>query len=107
MPTIAEAARRLGVSNDTVRRRIRAGELAATLANGRYDVKLPEEASTEATRPDGLHWEKLVETLEGQIEDLRHQLATREREIGELHQLLGQKALSEGDAETAWWKFWK
>jgi len=111
MPTIAEAALTLGLSNDTIRRRIKTGEIGAQLINGRYNVELPKAATTAGTEAPGLPWEKLVTTLEGDIEELRRQLEAREREVQELHVLLqtAQTALTapkEG-INSAWWQFWK
>lgn len=39
---IGEAARRLGVSNDTIRRRIKSGELPATLFARAYRIELSD-----------------------------------------------------------------
>lgn len=40
--TIPEAARRLGVSPDTIRRRIKSGELAAVLFAGKYRIAVAD-----------------------------------------------------------------
>jgi len=51
--TIAQAAATLGVSDDTIRRRIKAGELAAREdERGRKMVTLPEEAPPAVPNPD-------------------------------------------------------
>lgn len=52
--TIAQAAASLGVSDDTIRRRIKAGELDAREdERGRKIVTLPDEPPSAATATDG------------------------------------------------------
>lgn len=52
--TIAQAAATLGVSDDTIRRRIKAGELGAREdERGRKLVTLPDETPPTATAADG------------------------------------------------------
>ena len=77
--TIQEAAQHLGVSQDTVRRRIRKEELQAT----------------QTPTPQGFRW--VVE-----LEDL----VARRREVQELHVLLQQKALPEAVGRSWWWRLW-
>lgn len=102
--TIREAAARLGLSHDTIRRRIARGELRAhrdgTASNARYLVELPDDAEptanagqppTSTDRPDLL--ERYVATLEEQLRE-------RTREVSELHVLLERQTrlLSAGSA---------
>ena len=49
--SIRETAAALGVSPDTVRRRIRAGQLEARKAGGRWQVKVPAAAATPPPEP--------------------------------------------------------
>jgi len=102
--SIAEYAVRLGVSADTVRRRIRAGQIPArTDARGRYVVIIPSEAAEvlhavpTQDAQDEADATELVQTLREQVSDLQQQLgiANRrlddaERERTELHQLVSQ-----------------
>jgi len=111
--TIDEAATQLGVSRETVRRRIRDGTLAATLVSGRYEIDLPEEATT--TSPDR-HTEandRVVELLHSQVaelrqdkDELRRQIDQLHQEIMQLHQLMGQKQL-ESVSRNRWWLPWR
>jgi hypothetical protein len=120
--TIAEASARLGISPDTVRRRIGRGELAARKvppAHGEsYLVELPEEAvpcakSPAADAPDT----RTTAAVQGVEADLRKtrailetELAARTREIRELHILLPQAqslALPAGRSQkprATWWR---
>jgi len=104
---IAEASRMLGLSQDTVRKRLRSGELAGEkvkAAGGfRWVVDLEEEdvAPAEVDQDHG----DLVELLKVQVQDLRDQLDTRTREISELHQLMAARSLNASHARP-WWRFW-
>jgi len=113
VPTITEAAHTLGISTDTVRRRIKDGTLAATLVNGRYDVQLTAEATEPLQDGHSDPWERLVEQLTREVEELRHQLEMKDQQIGvkdrqifELHQMIGVKALEGGNTGRKWWNFW-
>jgi excisionase family DNA binding protein len=124
--TIREAARRLGVSPDTIRRRIRGGELASTRAQqGKGSiiyVELPDAAPNakptageEYSSPADLgssvassRGEEYssplppeVEILKDYVSELKRQLEAREREVRELHVLLeqAQRALPPPRAE--------
>jgi hypothetical protein len=90
---IREAARRLGVSQDTIRRRIRRGDLTAarepTAQGFVWLVDLPEEeAETGEPAPAGSasdldHARELNRILLTELE-------ARRREVSELHVLLSQ-----------------
>jgi len=96
--SIPEAAKHLGVAQDTIRRRIRKGILKAyqPTKGGKWVIELPEEKLPESTGE--------VAVLRETIALLREELNARVREVSELHMLLGQKALSGG---RPWWQFWK
>ena len=122
--TIQEAAQHLGVSQDTVRRRIRKEELQATQTptpqGFRWVVELEDleedaqAAPTPTHRPDiggaqvedGQDLRALVDALRSQLESQGEELVARRREVQELHVLLQQKALPEA-AGRPWWKFWR
>jgi len=107
---IAEAARMLGLSQDTVRKRVRAGELVGereTAPGGfRWMVDLDPDATAGEVAGDP--WgngrsDALVDVLMAQLQDLREQLDARTREISELHQLMGARSLNPG---RPWWRRW-
>jgi len=95
--SIAEAAQRLGVSKDTIRRRIKDRTLKAhQKERGKswiWQIDLPETAASfdEADSLFGKRSE--ISTLRELADTLKLQLEARTREVQELHLLLGQKAL--------------
>jgi len=102
--SVGEAARRLGVSTDTIRRRIGKGELTAhqepTPQGFRWEVELQQpvnghEGNTEA----------LVTALQAQVEAQGQELDARRREVAELHQLLAQQTALNA-ARRPWWRWW-
>ena len=117
---IPEASRMLGISQDTVRKRIKTGEIPAekVKAAGGYKwmVVVPEAADDvdDGLRNDhhqdgppdgGTDSNALVMEMKARIASLEEQLATRTREISELHQIIGAKALGPG-VDRPWWKLW-
>jgi hypothetical protein len=124
--TVPEAARRLGITEDTVKRRLRKGELQgerkARPQGYTWMVKLPdEEAETNSTVTDtGLPPDDdpvnhrvnsgEVRRLEEMVSMLQHQLEVREREVQELHVLLqqAQAALPTPRDHRPWWqRLWR
>jgi len=83
----------MGVSSDTIRRRIRSGELKASLdANHTYRIDLGDlppapEPTPEPTAQDNAGE---VEALKQTIALLQTELEARRREVQELHVLLQQ-----------------
>jgi predicted transcriptional regulator len=120
--SIPEAARRLGVTQDTIRRRIRKGEVAAyqePRPQGYvWFVDVPEEelSSEEPPYPNFKEETSEVQLLREMMELLRDELKTkdrqleaREREVQELHILLQQfqTALPAAGDNCSWWyKLW-
>jgi transposase len=124
--TVPEAARRLGVTEDTVKRRLRKGELEgerkARPQGYTWMVKLlDEEAGTESTvtgtvsspEDDTVNHQASngeVRRLEEIVSTLQHQLEVREREVQELHVLLqqAQAALPAPRDHRPWWqRLWR
>ena len=129
--TIAEAARRWHLSQDTIRRRIRRGELRAhrdpTPQGFTWVVDAPETTETtqavEAATPASLGgsqvlgelintaqvMRELMTTVQAQVSTQREELKSRRREVQELHVLLHQlqtKALP--PPRQSWWRsFWR
>ena len=118
--TIAEAAKCLGKSTDSIRRRIAKGELKARKVpspHGEiYLIELPDSATTTSSvNRDKEDNPIAVEAMRKTISILETELEARRREVQELHVLLqqAQKQLppgkSEGTAEEApkkvsWWR---
>jgi hypothetical protein len=120
--SIPEAAKRLGVTQDTIRRRIRKGELAAyqePRPQGYIwlvDVPEDELAAEEPPNPDFKEDTGEVQLLREMMELLRDELKTkdrqleaREREVQELHVLLQQFQMAlpaAGNNRSWWYKLW-
>jgi len=107
--SIGEAARRLGVSTDTIRRRIGKGELLAhkepTPQGYRWEIDLqPNDQPLNGQEGNN---EALVTALMAQVQTQAEELDARRREVQELHVLLqtAQAALTAPE-RRAWWKLW-
>jgi excisionase family DNA binding protein len=112
--TIAQAAERLGVSMDTIRRRISKGEIKARKvpsAHGEmYVVELPEDAAPEPAPPrEKAENTGEVEALRQTISILETELEARRREVQELHVLLqqAQAALPPGRSSSVNNSIWR
>jgi hypothetical protein len=134
--SIAEAGHRLGISQDTVRKRLRLGELTGTQERApggfRWMVELPDDVPGVETKkngnkePEGREdqslaelvaalsarvegQQELIEALQSQIQAQKDQLEARGREVQELHVLLqqAQAALPAPRENRPWWQFWR
>ncbi len=120
--SIDEAARLLGVSQDTVRRRIRNGELEAhQVARPQgytWRVDFPDEPANEETAQvagavSGELLEALRDTISRQdetITHLRNQMEAKDKQLGEVHVLFQQaQAALPAPKENghSWWQFWR
>jgi transposase len=121
--SIKEAARRLDVSDLTIRRRLNSGELQGIQEpKGKshiWWVLMPEEeteseAKNQEQEQDSSRGEvealrDLVAVLKEQLDTKDKQLETRAREVQELHVLLqhAQTALPAPKESHAWWRFWQ
>lgn len=98
---IADAAKVLGVSTDTVRRRMKAGIIKAervhTAQGYRWDI-VDLGAHTESLQ----HY-AIVTAMQDRIDSLERELEARRREIQQLHGLLDRKALP-GPGSVPWYK---
>jgi len=108
--SVGEAARRLGVSTDTIRRRIGKGELTAhqepTPQGFRWEIELgPDDQPLNGHDGDN---ELLVTTLQAQVQAQAQELDARRREVQELHVLLQTAQAALGAPERrSWWRWWK
>jgi hypothetical protein len=126
--TIQAAAQTLGISEITIRRNLRAGQLIGhqeDAPNGRWWVEVPDEQLSdeanaavgalgqggEAGAFDGRLLHELVDALKDQVANLQHHLEIREREVGELHVIIQQQALAlpapAGGSQGWWRKIWR
>jgi excisionase family DNA binding protein len=134
--TMTEAARRLGVSTDTIKRRLRRGELKgckrprpqgfawlieleAEVENGnctRAATHARTDASTGASAGASDHLEDFIASLQSQVAAQQaqlvakdHQIEIKDRQIEQLHVLLqqAQAALPAARDNRSWWhKLW-
>src|SRR5919106_6195629 len=100
--TISEAARLLRVSEHTVRRRVRNGELPSSQVDTPqgfiWMVELPDDVSTDSPISGELatmreliaSLNEQVQTLKGQLDAKDSQLDSKDRQIEQLHVLLQQ-----------------
>jgi len=113
--SIIEAAVTLGVSTNTIRRRLTSGLLTGKKTGNKWLINVEDDLENPSRFNGGSakgreHQfpptpDALLEVLQGEIMTLKEQLEARTREIGELHQLLGAKALN--PAPHRWWQFWR
>jgi len=108
--SIGEAARRLGVSTDTIRRRIGKGELLAhrepTPQGYRWEVEL--QPDNQPVNDHEGNTAALVTILQAQVQAQAEELDARRVEVQQLHILLqtAQAALTAPERRT-WWRWWK
>jgi hypothetical protein len=117
---IKEAAERLGISEVTVRRRLRTGQLKGyqeSPPTGKWFIEISDDVEQgEVNADEDDDSLELVGALRDTIKRqdevialLTHQLEVREREVQELHVLLqhSQAALpAAGDNRSWWYKLW-
>ncbi len=116
--SVNEAARLLGVSRDTIMRRIRATELEAhqePRPQGHvWRVVIPDEAISEGHDSDVMGelqtLREMVSMLQAQVEADREELASKNKQIEQLHVLLqqAQAALPAPRENRSWWqRLWR
>lgn len=110
--SIEDASVILGVSKETIRRRLRNGVISgrkvSTPQGYRWLVSVPEPEDDHQDEPmtggrangNAL----VVEVLQDQVRQLTEQLESRTKEISELHMIIGARALNPG---RSWWKLWR
>jgi excisionase family DNA binding protein len=113
--TIPEAARLLRLSEHTVRRRLRNGELPGTqvaMAGGFvWMVEVADELQMDSpVSGEMARVEALIARMEAQIAAQEAELEARRREVQELHVLLqqAQAALPAPRDNRSWWqRLWR
>ena len=112
--SIPEAAAHLGVSEDTIRRRLRKGELAGHQEKTAQGFRWKVDITTADAGP-GSHnghlqnhadavLEELVTTLRAQVQAQTEELEARRNEVRELHVLLQHaQALPAPRSRRPWW----
>ena len=107
---LAEAARRLGLSTRTIRRKLHDGELAgrqvSTPQGFVWMVELVDEQGPSDV--EGGAPRELVDVLKDEVSTLKGELEKRAREAEQLHVLLqqAQAALPAPKESRPWWRFW-
>lgn len=93
--TVSEAARALGISEKTVRRHIKSGQLKARMEDGQWLIERAGKGQTgggHRVDSEGKVGRQASGTdrnvLQATIELLKQQLQEKDRQIGELHVLL-------------------
>jgi excisionase family DNA binding protein len=129
--TLVEAAHQLGVSVDTIRRRLQRGELRGQQQprsqghmwlveldeyeyeevshNSRLaDAEQGDQACLAACQADIQRLEEMMAILQNQIQALGRELEAKNQQIQELHVLLqtAQAALP-SPRNRPWWKWWE
>ena len=122
--SIPEAVHTLGLSQDTIRKRLRSGDLQGQKVKGaggfRWEVFVADDSTVKSVTQDGNHANDaqdgthandanggaLVVELKARVNNLEEQLTIRAGEISELHRLLAQTALNAAP-NRPWWKLWK
>ena len=100
--SIPEAAHTLELSESTIRKRLRSGELQGQKVKGaggfRWEVFVADDPTVKSANDD---------TDGGAlVQILRDELAEKNRQISELHRLLAQTALNAAPTRP-WWAFWR
>jgi len=127
--SMTEAAERLNLSVDTIRRRLTKGELKgnkeSTPQGYRWRIDIPEDPSSHPSkdpsshprnaRADATEAEAAQDQVDGaelalaaqdaRIASLESQLQAKDAQIDQLHHLLAQSALQAAPARP-WWKIW-
>ena len=118
--SIPEAVHTLGLSQDTIRKRLRSGDLQGQKVKGaggfRWEVFVADDPTVKGVTQDGDHANVTDDGNNGDhandgndnalVEILREELVEKNRQISELHRLLAQTALNAAPGRP-WWKFWQ
>jgi len=123
---LPEAAQRLGVSVDTIKRRLRRGELKGQQEprpqGYTWLIEIPESEPTsmagsnasstadlDSATVEIVNLRAMLEMAQAQIGAQQDELTSKNEQIRELHVLLqqAQPALSAPRGGWSWWRFWQ
>ena len=126
LAALPEAAQRLGVSVDTVKRRLRRGELKGQrvprpqgytwlieLPDSQIDSMADSTASSTAELDSAtievLNLREMLAMAQSQIATQKEELANKNKQIEQLHVLLqqAQAALPAPRDSRRWWRLWR
>jgi hypothetical protein len=124
--TLPEAAQRLGVSVDTVKRRLRRGELRGqhvprpqgytwlvelpdSQMGGMADCTASSTAALDSATIEVLNLREMLAMTQSQIATQKEELLSKNKQIEQLHILLqqAQAALPAPKDTRPWWQFWR
>jgi len=103
--SITQAAHKLGISQDTVRRRLKAGGLIGTKVKAPGGFRWLVDLADIDEQPTAVHPNGETDILRELVNTIQQQLDARTKEISELHRLLAQTALM--PPRRRWWTFWR
>jgi len=108
---VAEAARHLGLSTRTIRRKLHDGELSgrqlSTPQGFVWMVELADEQGSSDGEVGALR--ELVDVLKDEVSTLKGELTERGQEMQQLHVLLQQAQAAlpvPKENRHSWWRFW-
>ena len=106
--SITDAAAALGISTNTVRRRLTNGLLTGNKVGGKWLIMV-EESGLRHSAPLRLESDALVEHLEARIAIQDAELSANTVQINQLRGLLAEDALKAVNPapDRRWWRFWR
>ena len=106
--SISQAAHTLRLSQSTIRKRLRSGDLQGQKVKGaggfNWEVFVADDPTVKGDTDDANHTNNA--NSGALVEILREELAEKNRQISELHRLLAQTALNAAPPRP-WWAFWR
>jgi len=108
---VAEAARHLGLSTRTIRRKLHDGELSGRQLSTPQGFVWMVELADEQGSSDGevVALRELVDVLKDEVSTLKGELTERGQEMQQLHVLLQQAQVAlpaPQENRHSWWRFW-